>query len=140
MYSKFGLQVTDESTCYINKSSFLAQTNNTYPKVNDLIYHHRSKKLFQINGIENEVQPAFYLLGQDSGYKFTNKLFAYNHENISQAVDSGIPVAIQALDALLLDLEGNNVTLPEKEFNQNNKPIITKAAPIIDTTEIDPLG
>ena len=143
MYSKFGLQVTDESTMYINKSSFLAQTNNTYPKQGDLVYHHRSQKLFQISHIENECQPAFYLLGNLGGYKFTNKLFAYNHEKISQDVSggipTGIPAAIQALDSLLSDLDGNIVPLPTKEFNQNNKQTITTAIPLIDISEADPL-
>lgn len=139
MYSKFGLQVTDESTMYINKSSFLAQTNNTYPKQGDLVFHHKSNKLFQISHIENECQPAFYLLGNLGGYKFSNKLFSYNHEVISQSVSAGIPTAIQALDNLLNDLDGNLVDLPTKDFNQNNKPIITNANLIIDEGEVDPL-
>lgn len=139
MYSKFGLQVTDEATIYINKSSFLAQTENNYPKQHDLIYIHKSQKLFQIKHIEDEIQPAFYLLGQRAGFKFTCVLFSYNHEVISQSVSAGIPVAIQALDSLLNDLNGNSVKLPEKEYNQNNVPIITNATPVIDNTEVDPL-
>jgi hypothetical protein len=139
MYSKFGLQVTDEATLYINKSSFLAQTQDTYPKQGDLIYVEKSQKLFQIKHVEDEVQPAFYLLGNRAGFKFTCGLFAYNHEAISQNPATGIPAAVQALDALLNDMDGNVVALPEKEFNQNNKPVIVSATPIIDTTERDPL-
>jgi hypothetical protein len=143
MYSKFGLQVTDEATLYINKSSFLAQTENNYPKQDDLIYVAKSKKLFQIKHIEDEVQPAFYLLGQRAGFKFSCGLFSYNHEKISQSVsgeDNGIPLAIQALDSLLSDLDGNQVTLDQKEYNLNNAPIINNAVNIIDTREVDPLG
>jgi hypothetical protein len=139
MYSKFGLQVTDEGTMFINKSSFIAQTENVYPKQGDLIYVNKSNKLFQIKHIEDEIQPAFYLLGQKAGFKFSCGLFAYNHEVISQSTSAGIPTAIQALDALLLDLEDNSVTLEQKEFNQNNSPIITNAVPVIDKTEVDPL-
>lgn len=140
MYSKFGLQVTDEATLYINKSSFLAQTDNVYPKQDDLIYITKSQKLFQIKHIEDEIQPAFYLLGQRGGFKFTCKLFAYNHEVIAQGDATGIPTAIQALDALLTDLTGNQVPLETKEFNHNNAPVIAAAVPVIDTTEFDPLG
>lgn len=145
IYTKFGLQVTDECTLYINKTSFTNATSGSeapsglFPKQGDLIYINKSNKLFQISHIEDEVQPAFYLLGNRAGYKFQCKLFMYTHELISQEVSSGIPQAIQAIDNLLQDLEGNTVLLPEKEFNQNNSPIQTSALPIIDTTEVDPL-
>ena len=139
MYSKFGLQVTDEATLYINKSSFLAQTSNIYPKQGDLVYITKSQKLFQIKHIEDEVQPSFYLLGQRGGFKFTCGLFAYNHEVINQSASAGIPTAIQALDALLDDLNGNSVTLDQKEYNQNNAPIISNSTAIINNTEVDPL-
>lgn len=145
MYSKFGLQVTDEVTCYLNKTSFKNATmsnsapSGLYPKQGDLLYLHKSQKLFQISHIEDEIQPAFYLLGNRAGYKFQCKLFMYNDEVISQSPSAGIPAAIQALDSLLNDLEGNQVLLPEKDFNHNNKPIQTSSVPIIDTTEDDPL-
>jgi hypothetical protein len=139
MYSKFGLQVTDECTLYINKSFFNSATTGLYPKQGDLFYVNKSQKLFQISHIEDEVQPAFYLLGNRAGYKFSCKLFAYTHELISQEVSSGIPAAIQAIDSLLQDLNGDMVTLPEKEYNQNNAPIIQSASSIIDTSEEDPL-
>ena len=145
MYTKFGLQVTDECTLYINKTSFTAATKSTeapsglFPKQGDLMYVTKSKKLFQISHIEDEVQPAFYLLGNRAGYKIQCKLFMYNHEVISQSPSAGIPEAIQALDGLLNDLEGNIVPLETKEFNQNNKPVQQSAIPVINNTEIDAL-
>ena len=158
MYSKFGLQVTDECTLYINKTSFANATNGMslsvsalgtitvtgsssqiYPKQGDLIYVVKSKKLFQISHIEDEVQPAFYLLGNRAGYKIQCKLFMYNHEVINQSASAGIPEAIQALDSLLDDLEGNNVPIETKEYNQHNANIIKTALPVINNTEIDPL-
>lgn len=140
MYSKLGLQVTDECTLWCTKSFFSEQTSGLYPKQGDLIYVTKSNKLFQISHIEDEIQPAFYLLGNRSGYKIQCKLFAYNHEAISQEVSAGIPSAVAALDSLLNDIEGNVVTLPDKEFNQNNAKIIDNALPIINNTEDDPLG
>lgn len=139
MYTKFGLQVTDECTCYINIESFKQATSGLYPKQGDLIYHERSKKLFQISHIENECHPNFYMFGNLTGYKIQCKLFMYNHEKIDQNVNNGIPDAVKALDSLLLDLDNNLVPLEDKEFNQNNKPIITTATPVINTDEVDPL-
>lgn len=139
MYTKFGLQVTDECTLYINKSFFTSSTSGLYPKQGDLMYVNKSQKLFTISHIEDEVQPAFYLLGNRAGYKIQCKLFAYTHELISQEVSSGIPAAIQAIDNLLQDLNGDMVTLPQKEYNNNNAPIIQSATPIVSHTETDPL-
>ena len=141
MYSKFGLQVTDECTLWCNKSFFTEQTSGIYPKLGDLVYVDKTQKLFQINHIEDEIQPAFYLLGNRSGFKIQCKLFAYNHEEITQDVSAGVPTAVMALDALLDDIEGNPpATLPDKEFNQNNAKIIDSNTLIINTTEDDPLG
>lgn len=139
IYTKFGLQVTDESTFYINLSSFNQATSGLYPKQGDLIYSERSKKLFQINHIENECHPNFYMFGNLTGYKIQCGLFMFNHEQIDQSANNGIPDAVKALDDLLLDLDNNLVPLDDKEYNQNNKPIITNAIPIINNEEIDPL-
>lgn len=139
MYSKFGLQVTDECTLYINKSLFSSATTGLFPKQGDLFYINKSQKLFEISHIEDEVQPAFYLLGNRAGYKFSCKLFAYTHETFDKDISNGIPDAIKAIDDLLEDLSGNMVTLPEKEFNQNNQPIITAATGIVNNSETDPL-
>jgi len=141
MYSKFGLQVTDECTLWCTKSFFTEQTSGIYPKQGDLIYVNKSQKLFQINHIEDEIQPAFYLLGNRGGFKLQCKLFAYNHEEITQDINSGVPSAVMALDALLNDVEGNvPSTLPDKEFNLNNSKIIYNSTTIINNTEDDPLG
>lgn len=143
MYSKFGLQVTDECTLYCNKLTFSQATSGIYPKQSDLIYIVKSQKLFQISHIEDEVSPAFYLLGNRAGYKIQCKLFSYHHESINQDSDSGIPQSIQALDNLLnniMEPEASATTLENKEFTNNNKPIQTQANPLIDDTEQDLLG
>lgn len=140
MYSKFGLQVTDECTLFCTKSFFTEQTSGVYPKQGDLMYVPKSSKLFQISHLEDEIQPAFYLLGNRSGLKIQCKMFAYNHEVINQSVTSGIPSAIQALDSLLMDLDNKPVTaVASKDFSNNNKQNIIQALPIIDNHEQDPL-
>lgn len=149
MYSKFGLQVTDECTLYCNKLTFNQATSNpeatggVFPKQGDLIYINKSQKLFQISHIEDEVKPAFYLLGNRAGYKIQCKLFSYTHEEISQDVSAGIPEAVMALDNLLNNIMTPSATaelLPEKEIVNNNKPIQKEAVPVIDTFETDPLS
>jgi hypothetical protein len=149
MYSKFGLQVTDECTLYCNKLTFNqgtatpSVTGGVYPKQGDLIYINKSQKLFQISHIEDEVAPAFYLLGNRAGYKIQCKLFSYTHEAINQSVSAGIPEAIQALDNIMNNImtpEASAVRLEEKEFVNNNQKVQTTANPIIDIFETDALG
>ncbi len=149
MYSKFGLQITDECTLYCNKLTFSQATMSTsalsglYPKQGDLIYIVKSQKLFQISHIEDEVSPTFYLLGNRAGYKIQCKLFSYTHEAINQSASAGIPTAIQALDNLLDNIMtpgASAVPLEQKEYINNNIPIQTTANPIIDISETDPLN
>lgn len=140
MYSKFGLMVTDECTCWITKSFWTEQTSGVWPKQGDLIYIDKTQKLFEISHIEDEIQPAFYLLGNRSGMKISCKLFSYHHEEISQAASAGIPSAVQALDALLDDLDGNQVPLEQKDFNHNNAKIQSGSVTIINNDEDDPLA
>lgn len=143
LYSKFGLQITDECTLFCNKLTFNQATEGIYPKQGDLIYIVKSQKLFQISHIEDEISPTFYLLGNRAGYKIQCKLFSYHHESINQDPDSGIPQAIQALDNLLdniIEPEASASPLETKEFTNNNKPIQTQANPLIDDTEQDLLG
>ena len=141
IYSKFGLQVTDECTLYINKTSFFNAVSGTYyPKQGDLFWIAKAQKLFQISHVEDEIQPAFYLLGNRAGYKISCKLFSYSYEAISQAVSSGIPEAIKTLDTLIFNNEASGYeSLNQKEQRKVVKPIQKAAVPVIDTTETDPL-
>lgn len=140
IFSKFGLQVTDECTLYINKTSFYNASSSGYPKQGDLVYVNKAQKLFEVSHIEDESAPGFYLFGNRTGYKISCKLFSYNHEVINQSVSSGIPEAVQALDDLLLNNAGQTVTLEQKEVENFNVPIQSVTSSVIDTTEEDPLG
>lgn len=141
IFSKFGLQVTDECTLFCNKTTFAQAAPNEYPKQGDLFYIHKSQKLFELSHVEDEISPAFYLLGNRSGYKMQCKLFSYSHQAISQDPDSGIPTAIQALDSLLQDTNTNEqVTLETKEVRNNNQNIISSAISVLDNSELDPLA
>lgn len=145
MYSRFGLQVTDECTIHTNKTSWLQAMQaiageDIYPKQGDLFFVHKAQKLFQISHIEDEATPGFYLFGNRTGYKIQCKMFSYNHEEISQAEGSNIPSAVAALDDLLAQQDNEElVPLNVKEENNFIAPIEAEAATIIDQTENDPL-
>jgi hypothetical protein len=145
MFSKFGLQVTDECTLFCNKTTFsnasqAASGVMVYPKEGDLVYVVKAKKLFEVSNVEDATSPGFYLFGNRTGYKIQCKMFTYNHEVISQSPSAGIPTAIQALDALLAATEGNTtVTLNQKEITNNNVPIRTQTSTVLDTSEEDAL-
>jgi hypothetical protein len=141
MFSKMGIQITDEMTVHTTKALFISATSGTYPKQGDLIYVTKAQKLYQINGVEDEAFPGFYLFGQRTGYKMSCKMFSYNHEEISQAPNTGIPAAIIALDSLLADTDtGALVTLNQKDIKNSNKKIEQIATNIVDESEADPLG
>lgn len=145
MYTKFGLQVTDECTIHTNKTSWLQASQavagaDIYPKQGDLFFINKAQKLFQISHVEDETSPGFYLFGNRTGYKIQCKMFSYNHEEISQAPDTNIPAAVAALDDLLAQQDSEElVPLNDKEVNNYIQPIETEAAMIIDQTEKDPL-
>jgi hypothetical protein len=150
IYAKFGLSVADECTFYCPTLTFnQAKINPDYdpleptstqflkfnPKVGDLIYYVNGKKLFEIQHIENEAQPGFYVFGNRNSYQMKCKTYSYQHENIDLA-DTGLPDNFKSLDEILttggLDVIGNE----ETNFNT---PITVSNSTLIDTTEVDPL-
>ncbi len=140
IYSKFGLQVTDECTIFINKTSFSQSVSAEFPKPSDLVYVTKSQKLFEISHIEDEVAPGFYHFGNKTWYKISCKLFTYNYEIINQSVSAGIPSAIQALDNLIEQTETDDlVKVDVKEETNFNIKLEEIADTFIDDSEDDPL-
>lgn len=139
IYSKFGLQVTDECTLHTNKDTFFNSTASGYPKQGDIVYIEKTKKLFEVSHVEDETNPSFYLFGNLTGFKISCKLFTYNHEEINQdSID--IPDAIKALDNLILNNDNELVTVEEKDFENLNLPIQKITSSILDVSEKDALG
>jgi hypothetical protein len=141
IYSKFGIQITDECTVYCPKITFEQHLVGLCPKYGDLIYVPKSRKLFEIKHIEDELPPTFYLLGNRAGYVMSCKAFVYDH---SEVLDSdGMPEEVAALDNLILDLQNNPKydEINSKELaNQNDKfTQIAHSGTVLDHTEIDPL-
>jgi len=140
IYSKFGIQITDECTLHCPKITFDQARSGLFPKYNDLIYVVKSKKLFEIKHIEDETSPAFYLLGNRSCYRIDCKLYVYDHSEIG--TDSSIPIEVQALDNIINNPATNTDWNPqEKEVEKFNLPIenIKVSELIVDTAEKDPL-
>jgi hypothetical protein len=140
-YAKFGIQVNDECTVYCPKITFEQTLEGLYPKYHDLIYIPKSRKLFEIKHIEDELPPAFYLLGNRSGYVFTCKTFAYDHSDI--VLGNGIPEEVTALDEIIIDPDTIQAKFDEinaTEVEKVNVKVQTIAhETVIDHSESDPL-
>ena len=130
LYSKFGLQVTDETTFHCPKISFeqLQALNPIYPKQGDLVYYVKGKKLFEILHIEDETQPGFYVFGNRNSYVLKCKAYSYDHMEIS--TDVSIPAEVSSLNSLAT-----------QDQNHNNDIIISTivAETILDRSEVDPI-
>lgn len=141
LYSRFGIQITDECTIYCPKITFEQYLPGLYPKYGDLIYVPKSRKLFEVKHIEDELPPTFYLLGNRAGYVLSCKAFVYDHSDIVEG--EGIPEEVTALDKLILDVQTNLPKYDEidsKEIqNQNDKFTEIAHTTVIDHSEIDPL-
>ena len=142
LYSKFGLQTTDEATWTCPITTFSQAKRNPlfgqegepeflkfYPKVNDLIYYINAKKLFEIQSIEQEIAPSMYAFGNRNGYQIKSKVYSFSYEKVSTEIGNGIPDEIKALNSI------NPV-----DNNNYNVPIQNIISTIIDTNEADPLA
>lgn len=146
MYSKFGLQVQDEATFYCPTITFLQAKYDEetkefipfYPKVSDLIYFVKGKKLFEIQHIENEAQPGFFVFGNRNSYVMKCKVYTYDHVEVNQDEYNGIPDEIKAIDSVktIADKEYDIIAKEEATFNT---PIQTGSSTVIDNTEKDAL-
>jgi hypothetical protein len=129
MYSKFNLQISDDATFHASITTFTNAKGpdvKFYPKVGDLIYFLKGKKLFEIQHIENETQPGFYSFGNRNEYTFKCKTYTY--DSMQVMVNDTIPTEIQSLnDMATQDQEHFNDVLDAK--------IITDS--IISRTEKD---
>lgn len=133
-FSKFGIRVGDEMTIYCPKELFRRtrpDEPNFYPKAGDLIYHVPGNKLFEITSIEDELPPSFYLFGNEVSWKFSCRTYNYEHSEIDQADDNGIPDVVKILDQAVeeqTDIERN--TTPWVDYGKSG---------IVDESERDPL-
>ena len=131
MYSKFGLQMTQESTFHCPVTTFTKAKGvniEFYPKVGDLIYFVKGNKLFEIMHIENNTSPGFYAFGNLNAYVFNCKMYTYDAMEVSD--DDSIPSEIQSLNSLA-DLE-------ETTFNDAVGNTIT-VSNVLSHTEVDPV-
>jgi hypothetical protein len=135
IYSKFGLQVTDETTFNCPKIVFenyqpdpLVPAIQMYPKQGDLIYYVKGKKLFEILHVEDETQPGFYVFGNRNSYQIKCKAYTFDHMEI--AVDDSIPTEISSLGGLA-----------DQDDTHFNEEIINTivAESILDSSEVDPI-
>lgn len=130
VYSKFGLQVNDTTTFHCPKKMFEIFNNGVaiYPKQGDLIYYVKGKKLFEIQHIEDETQPGFYVFGNRQSYVIKCKAYTYDHMQI--AIDESIPPAVSSLASL--------ATQDQQQYNDVVQDVVAQQS-ILDNTEVDPI-
>jgi len=144
MYTKFGLQVTDEATFHCPITTFTRAKDDMYinsdlpasgyalsafyPKQGDLVYFLKGRKLFEILHIENEATPGFYSFGNRNAYVFKCKTYTFDHMEVM--ADESIPAEVTGLNALAAQDESN--------FNDVvDANIITSG--VISHDEVDPI-
>jgi hypothetical protein len=130
LYSKFGLQTQDTVTFNCPKLTFEQVYNITqlYPKAGDLIYYIKGKKLFEIQHVEDEIQPGFYVFGNRNSYQIKCKVYSYDHMEV--ATNSTIPAEVSLLNNLVL----------QDETNYNDEIIAAVVSQsILDNSEVDPI-
>lgn len=134
MFTKFGLQLQDEMNVFVLKR--ILKNKNIIPKENDLIYHKRSDKIFEIEFIDDDKNGSnFYPLGANISYRIRCKLYNNDYRTDfsllnSEQVEDASNEIIKKLDLLnTQDVEENNI--PLENINTDND--------IIDNEEIDPL-
>lgn len=141
MFSKFGMASFDDATFFCPKILFEQARAGMFPRIGDLIFMPKSKKLFEIRHVEDELPPAFYFLGNRNGFKITAKTYSYDHTSIDQT-NNTIPEEVLKLDKIF-NIESDprvEVNLHDLEIQRNNVPIEQEAASgILDNTEMDPL-
>lgn len=131
MYSKFGLQMTQESTFHCPVTTFTKAKGagiDFYPKVGDLIYFVKGNKLFEIMHVENNATPGFYAFGNLNAYVFNCKMYTYDSMEVAE--DDSIPTEIQSLNSLS-DLE-------ETTFNDVVDNTIA-VSNVLSHSEVDPV-
>jgi hypothetical protein len=144
MYSKFGLQVTDEATFHCPITTFSKAKDDYYinstipstgynlgsfaPKMGDLIYFVKGNKLFEIQHIENEATPGFYAYGNRNAYVFKCKTYTYDSMEVMQ--DETIPTEVQGLNGLAAQ--------DQTHFNDVIETTIVNSG-VLSHREVDPI-
>lgn len=148
LYSKFGLQINDSTTFHCPKILFnqivgenvvnkfvvgeftVSETRSLYPRPGDLIYYVKGKKLFEIQHIEDETQPGFYVFGNRQSYVIKCKAYSFDHMEISSSSNTSILSELSMLN--------NLASQDEEHYNTELlNTILTQS--ILDNSEVDPI-
>jgi hypothetical protein len=83
MFSKFGLQITDEATLVVSKSRFITVMDGirTMPHEGDLIYLSFSQSFLQIKKMEYD--SSFWPQGQNYVWQLKTELFSFSGEEFA---------------------------------------------------------
>jgi len=120
VFSSIGASITDAMTLYGAKSYF--EGLNVTPKIGDLIFFPKTKRLFEVQFIEDE--SPFYPLGDSVCWFLKCELYAHNKTKANMKTN------IQSVDQL-----ATAVNLGDIVNNRVTQQVDDKS--VLDTSEVD---
>lgn len=121
LYSKFGIELTDETTVRIERKRFNSIIG-TYPKEGDLLFFPLAKSLMEVRHVEEDVTP-YFAFQRPMVYILRLSMFKYSGEEMNTGID-----VVDDIDRNIGDQ-----TFPNDEINDAE-------ADVIDFTIDSPFG
>lgn len=126
MFSKFGLQITDEATLVVSKSRFMTVMDGirTMPHEGDLIYLSFSQSFLQIKKMEYD--SSFWPQGQNYVWQLKTELFTYSGEEFNTAnteIQSEIATYPVSANTSFMPDDSDELSLEQPlyvDFSENN--------------------
>lgn len=106
MFSKFGFSVDNKLTLLIEQKRFKSIIDDE-PRVDDLVYHPNSEKIFQIKNV-GFYDGFFQMNGGEILYRLTCEIFTPSHEDFN--------TDIEEVDAIASKTDSNN-DLEDDQFD-----------------------
>ena len=126
MFSKFGLQITDEATLVVSKSRFMTVMDGirTMPHEGDLIYLSFSQSFLQMKKMEYD--SSFWPQGQNYVWQLKTELFTYSGEEFNTAnteIQSEIATYPVSANTSFMPDDSDELSLEQPlyvDFSENN--------------------
>ena len=145
MFSKFGVQISDQATFVVSRTRFTAAVDDNAelivegrPNEGDLVYFPMANKIFEIQFVEYEV--PFFTLGKQYTWGLRCELFQYSDEDFETGITAVDAVEVNYANAISVNVaEGgsgdfvaeeivtggnSNVTATVKTWNSATRQLV----------------
>ena len=145
MFSKFGVQISDQATFVVSRSRFTAAVDDNAelivegrPNEGDLVYFPMANKIFEIQFVEYEV--PFFTLGKQYTWGLRCELFQYSDEDFETGITAVDAIEVNYANAISVNVaEGgsgdyvaeeivtggnSNVTATVKSWNSATRQLV----------------